>query len=112
SNERNRAFFDVYAMNIKTGKVKLVWQNDGNNSVVAWSPDNKYILVSQNRSSFDNDLYLIEYESGKVYNITPHTQPARYFGARFSKDAKGYIFFRMKGRNLLESLTLMFQMGN
>jgi len=101
SNERNRAFFDVYAMNIKTGKVKLVWLNDGNNSVVAWSPDNKYILVSQNRSSFDNDLYLIEYESGKVYNITPHTQPARYFGARFSKDGKGIYLLSDEGKEFV-----------
>ncbi len=88
SNERNIAFFDVYVMDIKIGKAKLVWQNDGNNSVVAWSPDKKYILASQNRSSFDNDLFLIEYETGKVRNITPHTQPARYFGAEFSKDGK------------------------
>ncbi|MFN3135749.1 MAG: prolyl oligopeptidase family serine peptidase, partial [Candidatus Kryptonium sp.] len=101
SNERNRAFFDIYAMNIKTGEVKLVWQNDGNNSVVAWSPDNKYILVSQNRSSFDNDLYLIEYESGKVYNITPHTQPARYFGAKFSKDGKRIYLLSDEGREFV-----------
>lgn len=101
SNERNRAFFDVYVMNIKTGKVELVWQNDGNNSVVAWSPDNKYILVSQNRSSFDNDLYLIEYETKKVYNITPHTEPARYIGAEFSKDGKRIYLLSDQGKEFL-----------
>ncbi len=101
SNERNRAFFDVYVMNIKTGKVELVWQNDGNNSVVAWSPDNKYILVSQNRSSFDNDLYLIEYETRKVYNITPHTEPARYIGAEFSKDSKRIYLLSDQGKEFL-----------
>ncbi len=101
SNERNRAFFDVYVMNIKTGKAELVWQNDGNNSVVAWSPDNKYILVSQNRSSFDNDLYLIEYETKKVYNITPHTEPARYIGAEFSKDSKRIYLLSDQGKEFL-----------
>ncbi|MCS7229633.1 MAG: S9 family peptidase [Candidatus Kryptonium sp.] len=101
ANERNRAFFDVYVMNIKTGEKKLVWQNDGNNSVVAWSPDNKYIVVSQNRSSFDNDLYLIEYETGKVYNITPHTEPARYFGVEFSKDGKRIYLLSDEGKEFV-----------
>ncbi|CUS99664.1 prolyl oligopeptidase family serine peptidase [Candidatus Kryptobacter tengchongensis] len=101
SNERNRAFFDVYSMNIKTGQTKLVWQNDGNNSVVAWSPDNRYIVVSQNRSSFDNDLYVIEYETGKVYNITPHSQPARYFSVKFSKDGKRIYLLSDEGKEFV-----------
>lgn len=98
SNERDQRYFDVYVMNIKTGHVKLIWQNDGNNSVVAWSPDGKYILASQNRSSFDNDLYLIEYETGKVYNITPHKEQARYFGAKFSKDGKRIYLLSDEGK--------------
>ncbi len=111
SNERNRAFFDVYVMNIKTGKVELVWQNDGNNSVVAWSPDNKYILVSQNRSSFDNDLYLIEYETKKVYNITPHTEPARYIGVKFSKNSKRIYLLSDQGKEFLGIAYIDLPMG-
>lgn len=101
SNERNRAFFDVYVMNIKTGKVDLIWQNDGNNSVVAWSSDNKYILVSQSRSSFDNDLYLVEYPSGKVVNITPHTQPARYMSPKFSNDSRKIYLLSDEGKEFV-----------
>ena len=101
SNERNRAFFDVYVMNIKTGKVDLIWQNDGNNYVVAWSPDNRYILVSQNRSSFDNDLYLVEYPSGKAVNITPHTQPARYMNPRFSVDGRKIYLLSDEGKEFV-----------
>ena len=39
SNERNRDLFDVYVMDVASGKRELVYQQDGTNRPIAWSVD-------------------------------------------------------------------------
>lgn len=59
SNKRNRQFFDIYAMDIASGKEVLLFQHDGNNSVIALSDNGRQIIVSRDRieKSLDNDLF-------------------------------------------------------
>jgi dipeptidyl aminopeptidase/acylaminoacyl peptidase len=80
SNKRNRNYFDIYAMEIPSGKEELILQHDGANSVAAVSKNGNRIVVSRSGTelSLDNDLYLIDLVTKNVTHLTPHTGAAQY----------------------------------
>lgn len=90
SNKRDRNYFDVYAMDVATGKETLIYQQDGANSVAAVSPDNKFVIVSRSGTelSLDNDLYLIDANNGRqLEHLTPHQSAARFGDVHFLPDS-------------------------
>ena len=88
SNKRNRTFFDIYAMDIATGKEILLFQHDGNNSVVALNDNGRQIIISRDRveKSLDNDLFLIDLKTKKEILLTPHTDASEFADAEFLAD--------------------------
>jgi dipeptidyl aminopeptidase/acylaminoacyl peptidase len=90
SNKRNRNFFDIYSMDVATGKEELIYQNDGANSFSAISPDGSKLIVSRSseRFSLDNDLYLVDLKTGKVIHLTPHDEATIYSDVHFLADGK------------------------
>jgi len=98
SNKRNRTFFDIYAMDIATGKEVLLFQNDGNNSIVALSDNGRQILISRDRieKSLDNDLFLVDLKTKKEILLTPHTDASEFGDAEFLAD--GVLMTSNQGR--------------
>lgn len=88
SNERNVAFFDIYIKDVKTGETKLVYQHDGDNRAVAWSHDNKLLLIERTNSSMDQDLFVLDLRTNQPVHITPHKGNALYRNASWSPDSK------------------------
>ncbi|HEX8264546.1 MAG TPA: S9 family peptidase [Pyrinomonadaceae bacterium] len=80
SNKRNRNYFDIYAMEIPSGKEELILQHDGSNSVAAVSKDGRKIVISRSGTelSLDNDLYLVDVAAKNAMHLTPHTGAAQY----------------------------------
>lgn len=72
SNERNRAFFDVYTFSFDTGLKELVYRQDGNNTPFSWSADGASILIMRADAPFDQDLYLLNLKDRSVDHLTPH----------------------------------------
>lgn len=89
SNKRNRQFFDIYAMDIASGKEVLLFQHDGNNSVIALSNNGRQIIVSRDRieKSLDNDLFLIDVRTKNEILLTPHTDASEFGDAEFLADS-------------------------
>jgi dipeptidyl aminopeptidase/acylaminoacyl peptidase len=85
SNKRNRNYFDIYAMEIPSGKEELILQHDGSNSVAAVSKDGRKIIVSRSGTelSLDNDLYLVDAASKNAVHLTPHTGSAQFGDVHF-----------------------------
>jgi dipeptidyl aminopeptidase/acylaminoacyl peptidase len=56
-----------------------------------WSPDDKYILLSEEISINESYLWLVNTETGEKTELTPHggSEKVSYGAARFSKDGKG-----------------------
>ncbi len=108
SNKRHRDFFDVYVMETATGREELVYQQDGSNGPVAWSFDNKKIIVSHNNEqlSLDNDLYLIDLQTKEATHLTPHEGAAQFGNVRFSPDGHS-IFFGTNDKREFYSLAQM-----
>jgi dipeptidyl aminopeptidase/acylaminoacyl peptidase len=85
SNKRNRNYFDIYAMDIPSGKEELILQHDGSNSVAAVSKDGRKIIVSRSGTelSLDNDLYLVDAAAKNAVHLTPHTGAAQFGDVHF-----------------------------
>jgi len=98
SNKRNRQFFDIYSMDLTTGKEELQYQQDGNNDVVAVNDSGSKLIVSRDGTelSLDNDLYLIDTRTKTEIRLTPHNGSAEYSGVHFVAD--GIVFTHNDGR--------------
>jgi dipeptidyl aminopeptidase/acylaminoacyl peptidase len=108
SNKRHRDFFDVYVMDVATGREELVYQQDGSNGPAAWSFDDKKIIVSHanEQLSLDNDLYLVDLQTKQATHLTPHEGAAQFGDVRFAPDGNS-IFFGTNDKREFYSLAQM-----
>lgn len=86
ANIRNQAFFDVYVMDVATGKETRVFQGDGHFAPVAWSPDGRSLAVIEMRGMLDIDLHLLDIATGKIQKLLTPKTVSRHQSVRFSKD--------------------------
>lgn len=107
SNKRNRQFFDIYTLDIATGKETLVAQYDGSQSVVAANADATMFIISRDGTelSLDNNLYLLN-KNGDEVLLTPHIGSSQYNNVSFLPDGKSLLLAQNDGREFL-SLTNM-----
>jgi dipeptidyl aminopeptidase/acylaminoacyl peptidase len=108
SNKRNKDYFDIYVMDVATGREELVYQQDGSNDVEAWSFDDRYLIVSHanEQLSLDNDLYLVDTQTKQATHLTPH-QGAAQFGDVFFAPNGHSIFFGTNDKREYYSLAEM-----
>jgi dipeptidyl aminopeptidase/acylaminoacyl peptidase len=115
SNKRDRNYFDIYAMDIPSGKEELILQHDGSNNVAAVSKDGKKVIVSRSGTelSLDNDLYLVEVDTKKVTHLTPHEGAALFGDVHFlPKPVVNTLIFTSNAKcefNEFHSLILSFK---
>jgi dipeptidyl aminopeptidase/acylaminoacyl peptidase len=85
SNKRDRNWFDVYTMDVASGKEEMLLQHDGSNSVAAVYDDGSKIIVSRSsvRFSLDNDLYLLDTKTKTATHLTPHDTATQYSDVHF-----------------------------
>ncbi|MBK8302437.1 MAG: PD40 domain-containing protein [Chloracidobacterium sp.] len=100
SNKRNRTFFDIYSMDLESGAEKLLYKQDGNNSVAAVNSDGSKLIVSRDGIEFslDNSLYLVDPKTGKEQLLTPHKDATQYGGVSFLPDGKSLVLGSDEGR--------------
>ena len=85
SNKRDKNYFDVYAMDLASGKEELVFQQNGNNDFQAVSKDGSKIIISRSgiELGLDNNLYLIDAKTKQETLLTPHTDASQFGGVHF-----------------------------
>ncbi|HXH69655.1 MAG TPA: S9 family peptidase [Pyrinomonadaceae bacterium] len=88
SNKRDKTFFDVYSMNVATGKEQLLLQQNGNNGFAAASKDGSKIIISRSGTELglDNNLYLIDTRTKRETLLTPHEGSAQFEVVDFLDD--------------------------
>ncbi len=91
SNERNPAFFDIYVKPTDGGAPEKVYEQDGNNYPICWSPDGSSILFSQMHAPFNHDLFLLRLGDRTAERLTPHDGDAVYLSASFDQSGE-YIY--------------------
>ncbi|MFC6836365.1 S9 family peptidase [Halomarina ordinaria] len=91
SNRRDEAAFDVYVQGRGEGgeDATLVHEGDGWLTVAGFSPDDSALVVSEAYSSFDQDLYALDLDSGDLTHLTPHEGSVRFLSATWAPDGEG-----------------------
>ncbi|WP_227355491.1 S9 family peptidase [Haladaptatus salinisoli] len=99
SNRRDRAVFDVYVQGRDgTGNdAELVHEGDGWLSVAGWSPDDDRLAVVESHSSFDQDLHVLDIESGDAEHLTPHEGNVRYRSVNWGPDGEALYLVTDEG---------------
>ncbi|HEX8289501.1 MAG TPA: S9 family peptidase [Pyrinomonadaceae bacterium] len=100
SNKRDRNYFDVYSMDVETGKEELIYQQNGSNSVAAVSGDGSKIIVSRSGTelSLDNNLYLVDAKTKQETLLTPHTEATQYSDVHFLPGDDSIVLGTNEGR--------------
>ena len=86
SNRRDRSVFDVYVQgrNETGDAAERVYEGDGWFIVSGFSPSDDRLLVSEAHSGFDQDLHVLDLDSGDIEHLTPHEGDVRYQSAAWS----------------------------
>ncbi|HMJ09198.1 MAG TPA: S9 family peptidase, partial [Pyrinomonadaceae bacterium] len=98
SNKRNRNFFDIYSMDLATGREDLVYQQDGSNELAAVNGGGGKFIISRDGIdlSLDNNLYLVDAKTKQETLLTPHTGASQFGDVHFVAD--GIVFAHNDGR--------------
>ncbi|HEV2022789.1 MAG TPA: S9 family peptidase [Terriglobales bacterium] len=99
SNERSERLFDVYVMELATRKARRIYAGDENFYARSFSPDGRYVLAERERSSYDNDLFLIDTQSDSIVHLTPHTGDAVYRDVAWLPDGSGFYLASNQDRD-------------
>lgn len=99
SNERNGTDFDVYVMEVASGKVQIVFSRGGWCDALDFSPSGKKVVVRKQHTFLHHDLYLVDIESGKEELITAHEGNAEYGAPAWLPDGTGFFFISNEGRD-------------
>jgi len=93
SNRRDEAVFDVYVQGRdETGDdADLVAEGDGWLSLGGWSPDDDRLIVTEAYSSFDQDVYVLDVDSGDRTHLTPHEGNVRYTSVQWGPAGDLYL---------------------
>ena len=100
SNRRDEEVFDVYVQGRDDDEAELIFEGDGWLSVGGWSPDGGRLLVSEAHSNFDQDVYVLDIESGDLDHLTPHEGDVRYGSAQWAPDGDGIDLVTDDGADL------------
>jgi dipeptidyl aminopeptidase/acylaminoacyl peptidase len=92
TNERDPRFFDLYRYDAKTYERTRVYENNEGYDIGTVSGDGSHLALAKNRTTNDNNLYLLEVASGKVTHLTPHDGNAFYSDQDFDPAGK-YLYY-------------------
>lgn len=82
ANREHPTNFTVYVQDLDRDPV-AVWRGAGQHAVADYSPDGRRLLISHSHSLGDQDLHVLDLDTGESRHINPHHGPARYGAAAF-----------------------------
>jgi dipeptidyl aminopeptidase/acylaminoacyl peptidase len=93
SNRRDEAVFDIYAQgrNERGEEAELIHEGEGWLEVGGWSPDDSRLIVTEASSSFDQDVFVLDIESGELTHLTPHERTVRFQSTRWGPNGGIYL---------------------
>ncbi|MGD8717495.1 MAG: S9 family peptidase [Candidatus Zixiibacteriota bacterium] len=99
ANERDERYFDVYLYDLETGERRLLMEDDNYNYPLLFSPDGSRLLVYRAYGSRDEDLFLVDVESGETRHLTPHEGPLNVGATCWAADGWGFYYAHDEGRD-------------
>jgi dipeptidyl aminopeptidase/acylaminoacyl peptidase len=100
-NDRLPSDQDVLIRDASTGAVRRVMQGDGVFFPGAWSPDGKRLSVISFISNTNQDVYLLNPESGDVNHLTPRDGEVKNFPGPWAADGSGFYLMSDEDREFV-----------
>ncbi len=88
SNERDKAAFDVYEMDLATMKPRMIYQNSGGYLPGDVSPDRRHVALSKVATTTNSDVCLYDTQTKETKLLTAHAGEVANNPADFSPDGK------------------------
>jgi dipeptidyl aminopeptidase/acylaminoacyl peptidase len=90
SNRRDESVFDVYVQDRDAvgEEAELVFEGDGWLNVNGWHPDGGALLLREAHSNFDQDVYILDLDTGERRHLTPHDGDIRYSSVQWGPDGE------------------------
>ena len=103
TNERDARYFDLYKMDVENWESELVYQNNEGYGIGTISDNEEYLTVSQPITTSENELYLVNLESGERTELSSNDQAGSYSAETFSKDGN-WLYYTTNADNDFEYL--------
>lgn len=100
-NARNGRDFDVYIFDLDTRAERLVLQSAGYNYVAGWMPDDSQLIVGRFDTNVENNLWLLDCDTGERTLLTPHADAALYLSPRPLPDGSGIFMLSNQERDFI-----------
>ncbi|WP_421731024.1 alpha/beta fold hydrolase [Brevundimonas sp.] len=106
SNGRDEAAFDIIAYDAATYEHRVVYQNPGEYSPAALSPDGRWLVLDKSLTSANNDLYLVDLTASGAEPtlLTPHTGDVAYGAYDFTPDSKAILIGTNEGGEFTQAI--------
>ncbi len=93
SNKRNPKYMDLFEMNIKDFKSKIIFQNNDGYNIIDISNNNKLLLLSKTITSNNSDMFLYHLNNtNKLEHLSKHKGDIIFQPVTFSVDSKNILF--------------------
>jgi len=92
SNKRDPRFFDAYTMDLENFEPVMVYENKENLSPAGISNTGRYLTLTQELTTSNNEMYLLDLNSGEIKHISEHEGDATYSPADFSVNDE-YLYY-------------------
>jgi dipeptidyl aminopeptidase/acylaminoacyl peptidase len=111
-NARNGRDFDIYLFDLDSRAEELVLQGEGHNYVAGWMPDDRKLIVGRLESSVENNLWLLDPDTGERTFLTPHAGQALYVSPQPLPDGSGILMLTNQDRDFANLARFDFATGD
>jgi len=93
SNRRTSSTFDIWALDMESGRAEMVYENTGNYNTPphhSVSPNGAYMLYNKLNGSSDDMLWMLELDARKAGQVPHHARTAQYIHPVWRSDSAGF----------------------
>jgi len=101
SNRRTPSAMDAYLVDVESGELHLVVENQGLGALTDVSRDGCYGILYRMESRSDDNLFLLDLITGKATLLTPHEGPGSFGEGKFAPDGRTIYLSSNKDRELI-----------
>lgn len=92
SNKRDARFMDLYEMNIEDLNYEMIYENTEGYTIQYLSNDKKWLTLTKTITRANNEMYILNRETGEIKHLTPHEGNIVYRPFNFSIDSKSFYY--------------------
>ena len=103
ANSRAAGDFDVYVRPTDDGAARRVFEAAGHHEAISFSPDGQRLLVTEERSNFDQDVFVVGLAGATPTSqrLTAHEGDVRYQHPTFTRDGHRLFVLSDHGREAM-----------